>query len=152
MTESGATTAPGGSGGVIEYVVNPEGTPVDDLTGTAFAHLDVRTLVSDARQGSEKVMVGRTIYPGGGGTHEHHLHPDAEEVVIVLSGRGWHRVGDEYYEIGPGDVVFVPVNTAHSAGSIGPEDMVILWVLGGVPSLERAGYESVPELPGIPSG
>ena len=134
-----------------EFVVRADTTPTDDLTGTAFAHLDVRTLVSGDRQGSEKVMVGRTVYPGGGGTHEHHLHPDAEEVVIVLSGRGWHRVGERYYEIGPGDVVFVPVNTAHSAGSIGPEDMVILWVLGGVPSLEQAGYQAVPEIPGIPA-
>ena len=134
-----------------EYVVRAETTPLDDLTGTAFAHLDCRTLVSDARQGSEKVMVGRTVYPGDGGTHEHHLHPDAEEVVIVLSGRGWHRVGERYYEIGPGDVVFVPVNAAHSAGSIGAEDMVILWVLGGVPSLERAGYQPVAEIPGIPT-
>lgn len=135
-----------------EYVTRAETTPLDDLTGTAFAHLDCRTLVSDARQGSEKVMVGRTVYPGGGGTHEHHLHPDAEEVVIVLSGRGWHRVGDEYYEISPGDVVFVPNNTAHSAGSLGEEDMVILWVLGGVPSMARAGYRAVPEIPGIPAG
>lgn len=134
-----------------EYVVRADTTALDDLTGTAFAHLDVRTLVSEVRQGSERVMVGRTVYPAGGGTHEHHLHPDAEEVVIVLSGRGWHRVGDSYYEIGPGDVVFVPVNTPHSAGSIGEEDMVILWVLGGVPSLERAGYRAVPEIPGIPT-
>ena len=139
-------------GDVPEYVVRADTTPLDDLTGTAFAHLDCRTLISDARQGSEKVMVGRTVYPGGGGTHEHHLHPNAEEVVIVLSGRGWHRVGDDYYEVGPGDVVFVPVNAAHSAGSIGEEDMVILWVLGGVPSLERAGYQAVPVAPGIPSG
>ena len=138
--------------GDIDYVTRADTTPLDDLTGTAFAHLDVRTLVSDARSGAEKVMVGRTVYPGGGGTHEHHLHPDAEEVVIVLSGRGWHRVGEEYYEIGPGDVVFVPANTAHSAGSIGDEDMVILWVLGGAPSLERAGYRAVPEIPGIPAG
>ena len=139
-------------GDAPEYVVRADTTPVDDLTGTAFAHLDCRTLISDARQGSEKVMVGRTVYPGGGGTHEHHLHPNAEEVVIVLSGRGWHRVGDDYYEVGPGDVVFVPVNAAHSGGSIGEEDMVILWVLGGVPSLERAGYQAVPVAPGIPSG
>ena len=65
------------------------------------------------------------------------------------AGTAW---GDDYYEIGPGDVVFVPVNTAHSAGSIGDEDMVILWVLGGVPSMERAGYQAVAVAPGIPAG
>ena len=118
----------------------------DDWSGTAFAHLDVRTLISEARLGSEKVMVGQTVYPPGS-THEHHLHPDAEEVVIVMSGRGWHRVGSEYYDIGPGDIVFIPAGAPHSAGSDPAEPMVILWILGGVPSLEKAGYVAVPTLP-----
>ena len=91
-------------------------------------------------------MVGQTIYPPGS-THEHHLHPDAEEVVIVMSGHGWHRVQDRYYDIGPGDIVFIPANSAHSAGSVDDEAMTILWVLGGAPSLEKAGYETVAEIP-----
>ena len=130
----------------MEYVVRADTTPVDDLAGTAFAHLDVRTLVDQVRQGSTLTMVGQTIYPAHGGTHEHHLHPDAEEVVIVTSGSGWHRVGNETYRIGPGDVVFVPRNSPHSAGADGPEDLVIIWVLGGVPSLAAAGYVPVPEV------
>lgn len=129
-----------------EFVVRADTTLPSDLTGTAFAHLDVRWLVGESRQESELVGVGQTIYPARGGTHEHHLHPDAEEVVIVLSGRGWHRVGDEIYDIGPGDVVYVPRNTAHSACCTSDDDLVILWVLGGAPSLERAGYTAVTEL------
>lgn len=129
-----------------EFVVNPATTAPSNLEGTAFSHLDVRWLVSEERQGSELVGVGQTIYPARGGTHEHHLHPDAEEVVIVMSGSGWHRVGDEIYEIAPGDVVYVPRNTAHSACCTSDEDLVILWVLGGVPSLEKAGYLTVDEL------
>ena len=125
----------------VEFVVNPESTPVDDLTGTAFAHLDVRTLVGQARQGAERVMVGRTIYPANGGTHEHHLHPYAEEVAIIVAGSGWHRVGEAIYRVAAGDVVYVPRNTAHSAGADGPDDMVMIWVLGGVSSLEAAGYQ-----------
>ena len=129
-----------------EFVVRAETTERADVSGTAFAHLDVRWLVGEARQGSELVGVGQTIYPANGGTHEHHLHPDAEEIVIVLSGHGWHRVADEIYDIGPGDVVYVPRNTAHSACCTSDEDLVIIWVLGGAPSLERAGYRPVPEL------
>ena len=129
-----------------DVVVRADTTPPARLDGTAFAHLDVRWLVSDARNGAELVGVGQTIYPANGGTHEHHLHPDAEEVVIVMSGSGWHRVGDDIYDITPGDVVFVPRNTAHSACCTSDEDMVILWVLGGAPSLERAGYAAVDEL------
>jgi len=131
---------------MVDYVVNPETTTRSDLSGTAFSHLDVRWLVNDVRQGAELVGVGQTIYPACGGTHEHHLHPDAEEVVIVMSGSGWHRVGEKIYKIAPGDVVFVPKNTPHSACCTSDEDMVILWVLGGVSSLERAGYQAVAEV------
>lgn len=134
------------STGDVEYVVRCETTPPDNVEGTAFAHLDVRTLVGADRQGSTRVMVGQTIYPALGGTHEHHLHPDAEEVVIVTDGSGWHRVGDRVFRIRAGDVVFVPRNTAHSAGADGPEQMRILWILGGAASLEMAGYVSVPEI------
>jgi len=131
---------------MVDYVVNPETTHPSDLTGTAFSHLDVRWLVNDIRQGAELVGVGQTIYPARGGTHEHHLHPDAEEVVIVMSGHGWHRVGPKIYNIFPGDVVFVPKNTPHSACCTSEEDMVILCVLGGFSSLDRAGYQSVAEV------
>ncbi|NQV97906.1 MAG: cupin domain-containing protein [Acidimicrobiaceae bacterium] len=131
---------------MAEYVVNPKTTSRSDLTGTAFSHLDVRWLVNEVRQGAQLVGVGQTIYPARGGTHEHHLHPHAEEVVIVMSGSGWHRVGESIYDISPGDVVFVPKNTPHSACCTSDEDMVILWVLGGVSSLERAGYQSVTEV------
>ena len=129
-----------------EFVVRADTTPPDDVAGTPFSHLDVRQLVGEARNGSELVSVGQTVYPARGGTHEHHLHPHAEEVVIVMSGSGWHRVGDEIYDINPGDVVYVPRNTAHSACCTSDDDMVILWVLGGAPSLERAGYAPVDEL------
>lgn len=131
---------------MVNHVVRADTTEPGDWSDTPFAHLDIRTLVSEERQQSELVMVGQTIYPPGG-THEHHLHPDAEEVVIVMSGRGWHRVGADYYDIGPGDIVFVPANAAHSAGAEeGDEPMVILWILGGAPSLEKAGYEAVQPL------
>lgn len=131
---------------MADNLVRADATPRDDLEGTAFAHLDVRTLIGRARQGSQHATVGQTIYPANGGTHEHHRHPSAEEVVIVRSGRGWHRVGDHIYRIGPGDVVFVPVDTPHSAGADTAEDLVIIWALAGAPSLDEAGYVSVPPL------
>ena len=132
---------------MADYVVRAETTPPADLTGTAFSHLDVRILVSDERNGAVLTHVGQTVYTVGGTTHEHHVHPHAEETVIVLSGHGWHRVGDDYYDIGPGDVVFVPAGVPHSAGSGDGDDLIILWVLGGAPSLAKAGYEAVPEKP-----
>ena len=124
-----------------EYVVRADTTGPADFSGTAFSHLDVRWLVNEERNGASLMGVGQTIYPGGGGTHEIHSHPNAEEVVIVQSGHGRHLVGDTWHNIGPGDVVFIPRNTAHAAESVGEKDMVIYWMLGGVGSFEAAGYK-----------
>jgi len=124
-----------------KYVVRADTTPPADLSGTAFSHLDVRWLVNDIRNGAELTGIGQTIYPADGGTHEQHRHPNAEETVIVMSGRGRHLVGDTWHDVGPGDVVFVPQMMWHGAECVGDEDFVILWVLGGAPSLEAAGYE-----------
>ena len=129
----------------VEYVVRADTTPRSDLSGTAFAHLDVRWLVSNERNGADLIGVGQTVYPGDGGTHEAHYHPHAEEVVIVQSGRGRHRVGDQWYEIGPGDVIFIPRGFVHTAECTSHEDMVIFWMLGGASSLEAAGYEPDPQ-------
>ena len=91
-----------------EYVVRADTTGPADFSGTAFSHLDIRWLVNEERNGATLMGVGQTIYPGGGGTHEIHSHPNAEEVVIVQSGHGRHLVGDTWHNIGPGDVVFIP--------------------------------------------
>jgi quercetin dioxygenase-like cupin family protein len=124
-----------------EYVVRADTTPRSDFSGTAFSELDVRWLVNAQRNGAELTGVGQTVYPASGTSHEAHLHPHAEETIIVLSGRGVHRVHDTEYEIGPGDIVFVPRAAVHSARAIGGEDMAVLWVLGGASSLEAAGYQ-----------
>ena len=124
-----------------EFLVRADTTEPADFSGTAFSHLDVRWLVNEDRSGSSMMGVGQTIYPSNGGTHEVHSHPNAEEVVIVQSGHGRHLIGDTWYDIKPGDVVFIPRNTPHAAESVGEENMVIYWMLGGVGSFEAAGYK-----------
>ena len=37
-----------------------------------------------------------------------HKHESDEEVYLVLSGTGRFKVGDEVFEVGPHDLVFVP--------------------------------------------
>lgn len=127
-----------------EYLVNTATTPPADFSGTAFSHLEVKLLVSGERSGSELTYVGQTVYPAGGATHEAHYHPNAEETIIVQSGNGRHRVGDEWYDLQAGDILFVPKGAVHTAVS-GDEDLVIYWVLGGAGSLEDAGYVSAEE-------
>jgi quercetin dioxygenase-like cupin family protein len=37
-----------------------------------------------------------------------HRHEDDEEVYLVLSGSGRFKVGDDVFDVGPRDLVFVP--------------------------------------------
>ena len=57
-----------------------------------FGHLDVRWVVG-AHTGASLIAFGQSTYPFGA-THENHHHPNAEEVVMVVSGRGTQIVGD----------------------------------------------------------
>ena len=124
------------------YLANVGTTPLADVSGTAFSHLEVKYLVSNENSEAELTFVGQTVYPAGGATHEAHYHPNAEETIIVQSGTGRHRVGDEWFDLAPGDILFVPKGSIHTAESGNEEALVIFWVLGGAGSLETAGYVS----------
>ena len=64
------------------------------------------------------------IRPGQG--NPRHLHPDCEEVLVVLAGRIRHTAADGEAELGPGDTVSIPPGIAHRAVNIGSEDAVLL--------------------------
>jgi mannose-6-phosphate isomerase-like protein (cupin superfamily) len=42
-----------------------------------------------------------------------HIQPEHEELVLVLEGRCGFIVGEETRRVGPGDLMFIPRNTAH---------------------------------------
>jgi quercetin dioxygenase-like cupin family protein len=124
----------------VSRVLRADATPRTDAEG-AFAHLDVRWMVGE-HTGAELVTFGQTTYPSGA-THEKHYHPNAEEVVLVTSGRGDQVVGDETLAVGPGDVCFIPRGVPHRITAVSDDDLVIYWVLGGAAGLEAAGYVPV---------
>jgi len=43
-----------------------------------------------------------------------HRHAEDEEVYLVLSGSGRFKVGDEVFDVGPRDLVFVPPDSMRS--------------------------------------
>ena len=47
-----------------------------------------------------------------------HTHP-GEEIIYVLEGTLEYRIGDKPIRVKPGDVLFVPAGTVHSAKNIG---------------------------------
>ncbi len=103
--------------------------------------MQVQFLCSEANMGSQHALLGRTIFPPNGASHELHVHENAEEIMYIVSGSGRARVGGEEFDIGQGDVVFVPVGTGHIVKNTDPENiMEMIWIYGGVGSLEASGY------------
>jgi len=43
-----------------------------------------------------------------------HMHPDQEEVLFFLSGKGRVRVDKEEIEVGPGYCVLLPIGSTHN--------------------------------------
>ena len=103
--------------------------------------MDVKWLITNANMGSSKTVVGRTYFAPGS-KHALHKHPNAEEWEYILSGRGIKYVGDEAFEMGPGDVVFCPQDVFHGLENPAEntEPLVTLWGYCGAGSLEDAGY------------
>ena len=130
--------ARGGGAGVLRADTTPRNSP-----GGPFGHLDVRWVVGP-QNGATLISFGQSTYPRGA-THENHYHPNAEEVVMVVSGRGTQIVGDEVLDVGAGDVCFIPRSTQHRITGTSDEALVILWAFGGAASLEQAGYVPLPD-------
>ena len=99
----------------------------------------VQFLLDKRVQGSESLVVGRTVLPPGA-RHDRHLHPGCDEFLVVLSGHGevYTNTGREPSE--EGDVIFTPRGNWHGFDNTGDVDVVLIWGWSGAGSLEDAGY------------
>ena len=138
LAELEAEAADGGA-----RVLRAETTPRNAREGP-FGHIDVRWVVGPD-DGATLIAFGQSTYVYEA-THENHHHPDADEVVMCVSGRGTQIVGDRRLDLGPGDICFIPKRTPHRImGTSQDEDLVILWAFGGAASIEQAGYVPLPD-------
>jgi quercetin dioxygenase-like cupin family protein len=70
----------------------------------------------------EKVMMTRIVYRDGVVVPDH-AH-DAEQIMLIESGRLWAKVGDEEQEVGPGSLLVIASNQVHAFRQLGDEDVV----------------------------
>jgi quercetin dioxygenase-like cupin family protein len=70
----------------------------------------------------ERVMMTRIRYEKGAVIPDH--HHEAEQVMLVVQGRLWAKVGDEDQEVGPGALLTIPSNVTHAFRHLGEEDVV----------------------------
>lgn len=86
----------------------------------------IKWLVHPGQEGGAGLTLGEVIcLPGQG--HARHNHPDAEEVLYILSGSAMQMVDDgEPYPIAAGDVIYIPKAIFHSTLNTGWEPLRLL--------------------------
>lgn len=117
--------------GAIKWLVAPENT---EGAGLSFGHV--------------------CLMPGKG--HERHNHPQSEEILYVLSGRGQQMVDDgEPFDVAPGDTIYIPIAAYHSTVNTGWEPLNLLAIynpagperdLRGLPDFRELAAGTVPPI------
>lgn len=62
---------------------------------------------------SDNVLIKITEYLPNH-THTLHMHPDQEEIIFVLSGRGQTETANGKVDLSPGSVSFIPAGVLHA--------------------------------------
>jgi HTH-type transcriptional regulator, repressor for puuD len=75
------------------------------------------------------VTTGQTVFEVGTGL-ELHSH-NVEESVLVLDGLATVQIGDEQFDLVPGQATWVPAGIPHRFVNRGDTVMRIYWVYGG---------------------
>lgn len=87
----------------------------------------VRNIFSDAMMKSDlRFSMGtQTVAPGC--FIREHTHDRNEEMIFVVSGRGFVRLDGEKHPIEPGSAVFIGYNRKHQFINPGPEPLTFVW-------------------------
>jgi mannose-6-phosphate isomerase-like protein (cupin superfamily) len=57
-----------------------------------------------------------------------HYHKLSDEMYYIYRGRGRMRVGDDYRDVGEGDIVIIPKGTVHGLKNTTSGDLVIFFI------------------------
>lgn len=110
----------------------------------------IKWLVTPDQAGGANLTLGEVVVLPGQG-HDRHNHPDAEEVLYVLSGVGLQMVDDgEPYEVHAGDAIYVPKAVFHSTKNIGWEPMRVIALYN--PGGSEIGLRELPDFRQIAPG
>lgn len=91
---------------------------VDHVPFSPVAWGRSKILVGLNTNGAEHIRVGVTEYDPDF-PHEPHCHPGQEEVIWVLSGRGYTESHGKKMDLFPGAVAFIPAGMEHKTAAIG---------------------------------
>ena len=98
---------------------------VEEVPFSAVAWGRSKLLVGTQANGAEHVRVGVTEYHPDF-PHEPHSHPGQEEVIWVLSGRGYTESYGKKMDLFPGAVAFIPAGMEHKTAAVGGKMTAII--------------------------
>lgn len=118
------------------------------LTTQTFDWGAIKWFVTPGSTPGAVMTVGEVVLLPGQG-HERHNHPNSEEVLYVLSGKGEQVLNDgQPFQVRAGDVIYVPMAQFHSTMNTGWEPLRLLAIYNpGGPEKDLEGLPDFEELP-----
>jgi oxalate decarboxylase/phosphoglucose isomerase-like protein (cupin superfamily) len=102
-------------------LIDPESLPTMSFDWGLIKPL----VAAENTDGTEVSLMHVVLLPGEG--HERHNHPDSDEILYILAGRGEQMVDDsDTFGVAPGQAVFIPKAAFHSTVNTGWEPLVLL--------------------------
>jgi quercetin dioxygenase-like cupin family protein len=95
-------------------------------SGKKAEGVSVRWLIGPAEQAPNFALRYFEIEPGGWSALEQHAH---DHGVMILRGQGQVLLGDEEFNVGFGDVVYIPPYEVHQFKNTGDEPLGFLCVI-----------------------
>jgi oxalate decarboxylase/phosphoglucose isomerase-like protein (cupin superfamily) len=84
----------------------------EDVSTQVFDWGTLKWMTTPEVNDAERFSAGMVqLKPGKG--HDLHTHPDSEEILFVIGGRGEQTVAGETREIGPGEMIYIPAGIEH---------------------------------------
>ena len=120
----------------------------DDVETLAFDWGNVKLLSSPDVAGGQTMTFGMVVLEPGKG-HERHNHPDADEILFIISGEGDQMLDDRPpVRVRPGASIYVPRGVYHSTMNTGWEPLrfVVVYAPAGTEKVLR-GLEGVRIVP-----
>ena len=99
--------------------------------------------------GSRNLTVTWLHIPAGA-EQRSHVHVDAEQVYVIVRGRGHMTVAGDVEQVAESDLVFIPPATDHSIVNEGDEDLILVTAASPpVSMVELYQEELAPEVAGF---
>lgn len=103
-----------------------EGVSLGHYASDGIKGASVRWLIGPAENAPNFAMRYFEIEPGGRSALDQHAH---DHGVMILRGRGIVQLGEEEFEIGFGDVVYIPPDEVHQFTAAGDEPLGFLCII-----------------------